>query len=287
MSQIYMRRYGMQTITSDSDGALVSWPIPAKCTLNYLKGEVHVLPVAPVDVADITIYDLQAWILLTDDSSDFNDMDTLWNNKVPKDEDATVTPVNEDETSTEPVADLGLVNASQIIQYEIHNHERIYNKQEMLSLAKNPTGFVPGSPDTFYPTGLAPISVMKKYHMRNNAGLVMGLSSPGFDEISADNNIINITAVGTHYDAFYIMRFIDDFLDYAVITLLGQHEPGAESPYDNMLDFTLFLLEQVNHTATTGAYTAINYTGAAKITAGVRVPGKLEAQTLGPDMQAT
>lgn len=280
---LYLRRYGMDDITTGTDEALLAFPIPADSTVVYFKGECHIVPGAAIDFQDIALYGAEAWILQTDTAGDFFDMNVLWDSFVPKD--STIELL--DDTSTSDVAasqEIGLINVSQLFEVEVLAPERIFQREKMLSLANRPTGFATGT-NTFFPTDTFDINISKKYNVKTDSGLVFGISSPDMAATGANNDVIPGSAFG-ETEAFFVMRYLGEFMQNAMVAVVTLFEAGAESPYEDLMDFLQILLEDVNVTSSVGAWTPIIWTAAARATCGIRVPGTMTHDTIGPDAEA-
>jgi len=283
--QIYMRRYGVNDIASATDQALVGFPLPANCTLNYMKGEFHCLgPILGTPVDDIYMLGTECWVLQSDSFLDFQAISALWDTSVPKDD--GVVELDDDFTlNTNNFFEPGLVNPSQIFDQELLGPERIYQNQHMLTIATSQFGWLPGTPNLFIPAWHNPINISKKYKVQDDSGVIWGFSSPDFAQMTTDDNLLS-TALAV--DGMYIMRFMNDFLDKAMVDLVGTGltEAGAESPFEDIMDFILSLLEDHAINNSVSDYTALTWSIAGKMTAGVRVDGTRVHSTLGPDAQA-
>lgn len=283
--QIYMRRYGAVDAAAGEDEAIFGFPIPAESTLNFMKGEFHFLPSIAVDILDVVLYGLECWILKSDSFADFATINNLWNTMVPKDD--GVVELDDDFTlDVDNVFEPGLVNPAQIFDQELLGPERIYQTQKMHSIATTQFGFKPGSPDTFFPSSLERANIKKKYRAIDDSAAVWGISSPALDALTSEASILG--GVALEVDGFYIMKYMSDFIDKAMVDLVGTGltETGAESPFEDIMDFTLELLENAGVNNSTGDFTPITWTVAGKMTAGVRVPGTRTQTTIGPDAQA-
>lgn len=280
---IYMRRYGMDDVTGGQDEALVAFPVPADSTVVYFKGECHLMPGAPIDFQDVALYGAEAWLLQSDTAGDFFAMNTLWDSFVPKDASAEVL----DDVSTVDVAasqEIGLINVSQLFEQEVLGPERAFQREKMISLANRPTGFATGT-NTFFPTDQFQINISKKYRVSENSGLLFGVSSPDMLAATANNDVVPGSAFG-ETEAFYVMRYLSDFIQNAMVAVIQLFEAGAESPYEELMDFIQILLEDVNTVSAVGAWTTVVWTAAVRATCGIKVPGSMARVTIGPDAEA-
>ncbi len=284
MRQMYIRRWSIIDVLAGADEALVSWPVPNESIVNSVKGTVSVVFGAAIDILDAVSFGLEAWMLQTDDiATDFADQTVLWDTSVPKDDGSEVLDTSFT-ADVDSMFEPGAVDAAQMFDQELLQPHRIYQINPLITLASNPTGFVPGTPSTFHPTYLANIDIQKRYKSSFDGALVFGGGAPAWDATS-NNDIIRI--LGTHQKALYAMAHIDDVIDKAMIDFLLLTEAGAESPYDDIMTWLMNLLDTVQEKSSAGIFTSASPTFTTKMIAGIAVPGTLRGRTLGPDMQAT
>lgn len=283
--QIYQRRYGVVDIDPATDRAMFGFPLPAKSTLNYMKGEFHYVgPTLGVAVNEIFMVGTECWILQTDTFADFQAISSLWNTSVPKD-DGIVELDDDFSADVDNFFEPGLVNPAQIFDQELLGPERIYQNQKMLTIANSQFGWLPGTPNKFIPTYFQPITISKSYKVNEDSGCIWGFASPDYGSMTTDDALLP-TALAT--DGFYIMRFMEDFLDKAMVDLVGGGltEAGAESPFEDIMDFILALLEDHGVNNSVLDYTAMTWSIAGKMIAGTKVEGSRTHTTMGPDAQA-
>ncbi len=280
--QIYMRRWSELAQAAGGDAALMGFPVPDQSTMNYCRGEVHIISQTKIDVDDVMVYGVEGWILQTDDpETDMLDINTLWDSSVPKDDNATSFDTTQASDADE-VFDPGQISLPQLFDQELFNPERVFQRHKMVSLASNPTGFVAGTPDTFFATDMFAINIKKKYKVNMDSALLFGVSSPGLAE-SADNNVVP-TVGGTVSGGFWMLRYLQEFMDKAAIDMLGAVEVGAETPYDTIINFLLGILDKFNEKAGAG-FAGITIQCIGKCTMGVNVPGRFSFGTIGPDAE--
>ncbi len=284
MRQMYLRRWSLQDVAPGADDALCSWPIPNECILNSVEGTIHVNFVAAVDILDCVGYAIEGWMLQTDDiATDFADQTAIWDTSVPKD-DGSETLDSGFAPQVASVFEPGLMDAAQLFDQELLAPHRVFQVSPIITLASRPVGFIPGSPSTFHPSDVVPISITKRYKNSFSGAFVMGAGSPAWD-VSSNNDILPILGP-THQISMYAMAHIDDIIDKAMIDFLLLTEAGATTPYDDVMTWLMALLDQVQEEQSVGSFTAGTITFASKLIAGIAVPGTVRGRTLGPDMQA-
>lgn len=279
--QLYMRRYGSQVVAAGADSAIVGWPLPNECTLNYLKGEVHCVIGSAVAANNAMVYGCQGWILKSHSTADYAAMDTLWDRFVPKDNDI-IDLDSSISTDASSMIELANVNVAQLLDQELGGPERFFSRSKMIT-AMSMYGAMWTSSNTFFANDVFDINVSKKYRAMEDSGVLIGFGSPDMASVGVDAEIIEGTS-GHSYDGFFTLKHIEDFLDKAMIEATPFTEAGSESPYEDIMNFLLDTLEEVNEN--TALFTAASWNVWIKATAGIRTPGRLSHTTLGPDAQA-
>lgn len=280
--QIYMRRYGSNSIAAGADSALLAWPLPSDSTLNFLKGECHcMIQSATVPGTQVAMYGAQGWLLKSEVVADFEVMDTLWDKFVPKDNDV-VDLDSSIVADTDSMYEPGFINVSQMLDVEVGDPHRFFNRNKIVSWMTSFRGFSP-TVTTHHPNDFFKFGIPNKFKARENMGVLFGFGSPDMANAAVDPEVIVGTA-GSSTDAFFILKHMEDFLDKAMIEASAFTEAGAESPYEDIMNFLINTLEGINEN--TVLFEAGVWRVWAKGTAGIEVPGRMAHTSLGPDAQA-
>ena len=168
------------------DLCLTAWPLPADGSLVQLRGEVHMIPQEDIGVTDVVMYGCEGWIGRTETPADFQDMQTLWDSAVPKDQAGVQILDPGDALITESMIQIGEVALAQVLGQEVLGPERFFQKESMLSFANAPSGFKDATPDTYLPAEQFSLNIMKKYTVRDFNGVMVGIGAPDF--IATDDN---------------------------------------------------------------------------------------------------
>ncbi len=280
--QLYMRRYGSNQIAPGADAALLAWPLPSESRLNYLRGECHAFVVsANVPGAEVAIYGAQGWILTSIVQTDFAAMDTLWDKFVPKDND-TVDLDFDTSADANVFIEPGLVNISQMLDEEVLSPVRWYNRNKIISYMTSFRNFSP-SVTTHHPNDFFKFGIDRPFKARENSGILFGFGSPDMAGAGVDAEVVEGSS-GTTFDGFFTLKHMEDFLDKAMLEATPFTEAGAESPYEDIMNFLIDTLEEVNEN--TALFESNTWNVWCKGTAGIEVPGRLSHTSIGPDGQA-
>ncbi len=284
---LHLKRWFNGTAAAGTDQGLCSFPIPDNGVLVQQQGECHILTVTAIDIADAAIYGVQGWLLHTDTIADWLDHDELWDSFVPKPVTGGAAGLDiSTSADTTAAQEPGQLSVTQLFDQELLSPERVFSREKMITLALNPIGFVPGTPDTWLPTDMFKINSNQGYRASSgNMGLVYGLSSPDLAGIAAGDDDI-IDAFGDAEDGFYVMKYINEFLDKALVDIVALTEAGSETPYEDIMIWLVGMLERASERSGAGAFTAVSWNGVGKLTCGVKVPGFFEHRSIGPNGQA-
>lgn len=268
-----------------ADSVLCSWPLPKESILTSVKGECHVIPQSDISVLNYVMYGVEGWIVQSTNAADFQDQNTLWDTAVPKDDsgdDDLDISTTEDVTS---FIEAGEVTPSQLFDQELLGPKRVFQREKMLSFANAPSGFKDATPDTYIPGDQFDIDITTRYKVQRQSGLLFAFGAPDF-LAAVDNDVVpQLGGLATNA-SMYALRFLGNFLDNAMVSLIGLEEAGAETPYVEILDFIEELLEKVNVGSAGGSWFAVNWSAGMRATAQITVPGFLRHNALGPDSQA-
>lgn len=279
--QLYMRRWGSNLVAAGADAAILSWPIPNKSTLNYLKGEFHLLINTALALTNAVVYGCEAWIIKSETTADFDAVDTLWDKFVPKDGD-TIDLDTSVAADTNTMIELARVNVSQIMDQEIGGPERIFKRNKLLTGVNSYNNLLT-STNTYFGNDFFNFDIDQKYKVREDSAVLFGVGSPDMAVVGVDATAIPST-IGNNRDAFFMLKHLEDFLDFAMIEATAFTETGAESPYEDIMGFVIDLLEKVNEN--TALFTATGWNVWGKGMGGIRTAGRLAHTSLGPDAQA-
>lgn len=285
---LHLKRWFNGTCAAGTDQGLASFPIPDDSNLVQQQGEFKLVTATTVDVTDGAIYGVQAWLLITDDQADFADHDALWDSFVPKPVAGGSAALDIGQgADTTAAQEPGQVSITQIFNQEILSPERIFSREKLITLPDSPIGFIPESvPPTFFPSDRFSINSNRNYHAGGgDMGLVYGISSPDLAGVSSGDDdimdpVISITG------GFYVMKHLQEFIDKALVDLVGISEAGAETPYEDIMIWLIGMLERSGERSGAGAFTALTWNAIGKLTCGIKVPGTFDHRSIGPNGQA-
>ncbi len=232
--------------------------------------------------ANASVYSVEGWILKSETPADYNVMETLWDKFVPKDTD-TIDLDTSVAANAASMTELANVNVAQLLDQEVGGPERIFKRSKLISAINSYTQLLTSANDVFL-NDMFDISIGKKYRVREDSGVIFGCGAPDMIDVGVNDDVIP-TTIGDARDGFFTLKHIEDFLDKAMIEATPFTETGAESPYEDIMNFLIDTLESVNENSST-RFEQHSWRIWMKAIAGIRTPGRLAHTSLGPDSQA-
>lgn len=277
-----MRRYSSALVSPGADSGILAWPIPNESSFNYMQGEIHLIGTVALALANAVMYAVEGWLLKSDTPADFENLDTLWDKFVPKDDDLIdldASAAADTSTMFEP----GQISVSQVFEQEIGGPHRFFKKNKMLSLANAPFAFIQATA-TWHPTDHFPISMSANLKVREDSGAIVGLGNPLTTGFGPDDDVVE-DVLGTSMDSFEILKNMERLISFAMIEATAFTEMGAESPFEDIANFLINTLEKVDEDGSS-TFASATYHVFAKGMAGISTPKGMLHRSIGPDAQA-
>jgi len=284
--QLQMRRYGTVNPGPGADAVLWSWPLTKESVLNQMQGEVHMITQEDMSTLEVSMYGAEGWIVQSDSAADFQQQDAMWDASVPKDDSSADLLDTSFAANVISMMEVGEINVAQLFDQELLGPERFFQREKILSYATFPSGFKAGTPNTYIPGDVFPVNIGKRYKATRQSGVLFGIGSPDFAAASDPHVVPQLGSLATA-QSMYALRFLENYLDSAMVSLIGLTEAGADTPYDEILDFVQELLEKINSGGGgSSQFEPVTWTAAGVATAGIQVPGRIQHTSIGPDSQS-
>lgn len=228
-TSVFRRTVFAKTVTQNTDGVVADCPLPAECRQMNYWGRLHCVTVEsdPLTWEEATEYGLEAWVIPVQDPDTALDLDTLWDQFVPKDIDVGAGLFELNPTSTAgSFIDAGEVNVDRLMDMgNLRSEAQWYSRRKMLSWANSRVALTAGTPDVF-PVQDEVLMRVK----RNMDAEVMSWSLLAFGATQhTDNDTTRLTYAS---EALWMQtKYIDVILEQAWMELVGLTETGAETPW--------------------------------------------------------
>lgn len=252
--------------------------VPSDSVLTSVKGSVHMIG-EEIQFKKAAVYALDGYMIGVEDADSPVVYDNIWDRFVPKaigwaqgglDIDTagidTLSFYEPGQATVEDIVDVG------------STPERIFQHRGLRTVVNNPAGynFVASNASTYFPVAEIPVNVTKKYRSNKDRENVVlfAASSP----LLTDVTVTQKSSVSEETWAY--LKYGADFLHQAYLSLIGDIEAGAESPFINILDDLEEELTPAVVEATAGDFDDMVFQIFAKMTFQVTVPGNFNVSSL-------
>ena len=140
-----------------------------------------------------------------------------------------------------------------------------------MTLASNPIGHenVASATDLYIPTDAFRFRTTKRYGVDVPSVAIFALSNPATTGTTATQRSI------PDEDEWVFLKYIDVFLEFAWVDMMGRVEAGAESPYEDLFTFIKELLEPDPYEETAGSFDPVTWVVYGMTTFDISVPGEM------------
>ena len=251
-------------------------PLPSECKQNNVWGEAHLVvdESETADVKEAGIFQGSGWVVPVTDPDTATDLNTLWDQLVPKDADVSSGGFDLDTATavTSSFADGGEVNLDRLMDMSnLDDDKHYYRSRKMVSFANSPWGYQAGTPDQYYPAQVMPIRSKKNVSADMMSQSLVAFTTLHLTDIDASRS--------TYSSEKYWMqnKYVDVVLEQAWQYLVGLVEAGAETPWEDAATTIQAIVEpEPVDTGTRLVSWATNITAWA--TFDITVPGRREVK---------
>ncbi len=240
MVRFNMKREGLFRVTSDSDKVIAGVPIPPGGAVLQVQGHVDVMTDVCVAIDAEVRYALNAYVIPMTDFDSSVDVNTLWDNIVPKDDAATGDiEANESSADGDPEYEPGSPDLETIVGIHGTPLVPVFRRERAMTYASHPMFAHLDTTNFFWPAERIPVSISKKVRVDQPSMLLWGFSSPLLD-ITTTSSLVTPTL-----QEWGRMQFMKDALTDMMKNALQLVEAGSETPYEEAQAHIVKLLEKV------------------------------------------
>ncbi len=228
MLRMHAKRYGQVNCLAGTDRVVAAISLPSGTRLNRVSGTLKMVQLVALNVDDIAAYGAEIWLLPVFDPDAAINADTLWDNVVPKDNDADTLDLDTGATDTSPFWEPGEADLQQI--FNVGNvPEKIWERRRLMTIND---GYVFAFQDNqtpfllqWHPGSVDRIRVNKNYLLTEPMMLCLGVASPALDDTTTAVPTAMIEADWAR------VKYMKEVLSIALQQMLGLTEAGAETPF--------------------------------------------------------
>ena len=226
--------------SSNQDVIIAACPLPPNTRLNHFRAEIGLTGNATTDFRSVVAYAVIGSFLEVPDPDAVVSYQTLWDTQ--QDKGGTAVSVGRDEATanTAPIFQPGEYDMEGL--YMIGNSPpRFYDREKLLSFSKDPTGlnWALNTSADFIPKDHFIAESTRRFTTNRHMVAALALSLPDWASVTHSSSAGNIPTLAE----WSMLQFLDDMIDKAFIDAIGIHEPGSESPYEDINDWLAPFLE--------------------------------------------
>lgn len=266
-----------RSIVAGTDRVCASYPLPPGGALNSAHIQCHILGPEETPATDLAAYGLSGFILPMLDVDSAINVDTMWDNLVPKDQDAGSGSYDLDTAAIDatPEFEMGELDLEALFKVNPMAPREIFRRRKYISAASNATGYAAGTPDTFRPLDFLTTQVRKGGMVSSPSMVLFALSSPSLDQVSA-----TVPTAPSEVE-WMLYQMLEHAVENMLMFVAGLIVEGSASlPYDESAVFVANLLENDVFNDTGGVWQAGTFTIFQLTTFDVVIPGTISTGVL-------
>lgn len=272
------RRMSQKDIAAATDEVVVGYPLPSGCELRQIDLSCSIIGTSEMTVIQAQMYGLTGMVVPVFDPDTPITLDVLWDQRVPKDAAFVAGSFDLQElgTDTTPEFNFGEPNVHAIFGQAGNVPLEIFRRRRLLTFPNSPVGFerVDAAPDLWQPVDFFSSRITGRVRPDRHSHIMFGFSSP---DMSQTTQTVESTLEETEWT---MMTYLEQFLEYAFVNLMGLVEAGAETPYAESMALVAQLVEDVVLEDVGGAFQVSTFTVYTQATFQVDVPGRFRVGVL-------
>lgn len=265
--QLFRKSYKQRVSAGDTDQVVASMPIPAGGMLANVWGEIHSVPSVNLTKIRACLYAVAGYIIPYYDDTKSLSVDTLWDQKVPKDADLSIAAGTDSiDTTPETTDALSFFDAGQANLNKMFNiggqPERIYHNERLLTVAsRGQAEFVASSEaDLWQPTDVVRIRIKDNFRVEQPSYVMFAVGNPELNDVSTGNET-TLSAIQE-----VMLNNLELAIQLALPQIVGMTEAGAESPFADLATLIELLVEPIVEEETANSFAGQTWTHFAKFT---------------------
>lgn len=265
-------------INAGTDRVIAEYPLPVGGKLNGVHLECHVLGLEESLATHMFMYGISGFVVPLPDPDAAINVDTLWDNLIPKDLDAGsgVFDIDTGALDATPEFEIGELDLTAIFDIQGLAPREIFRRRKRITLASNPSGFqqIASSADLLVPLDFFATQIKKAVRVSSPSMVLFGFSSPDLTQTTATVRTAPLESQWFQY------QFLEMTIEQMLMFVGGLVESGAETPYEEASAFIADLIEATVFEQSAGFYDAITWNCYTTATFDVSVPGRMNLGVL-------
>lgn len=269
---------------ADQDETIAFVPLPTGSKLNNTWLDVSVIADVAHSFKASAFYGITGYVLQIEDPDTATTLNTIWDQQVTKEvsSQAGVTDLDLAGSPTtasasvavsEPESQPGYIDLEELLGTDNRGNLQVFKRRKMITFAKNPTGWDPGSGGTYIPMDHFTTHLRSGPRVEAMSYLIFGFSAPAMDNRSTGEP----TTI-SEIDWFYL-QFLDMFIEEMLKDLIGLTTAAGPGAVSAIVDF----LEYASWEPDDDLLSGTNWQVTAQTTFDVTMPGMQRITTLATD----
>ncbi len=229
MIRMYARRALATQIAAGTDGVIFGMSLPSDSRINGINIELHANHVAALEIEQVTMFATEGWILPVLDPDAALNLNTLWDNLVPKDTDIETMDLDTGATDATPFYEPGEPDLTALFDVGL-KPERIYHSNRMLTINNGSVFSFQDNQTPFNVRWVAGfkerIRIKRNFAVKNPSVLLFAVANPSLDDTTGTGPTALAEAEWGQ------VKYIGHVLERAMLHVLGVVEAGAETPWE-------------------------------------------------------
>lgn len=271
--RMFRRTAASRDPAAGTDTVIAECPLPDEGILKNVWLECHAMNTAETVLA-ARISSLGGYVVPVPEPGAALNVDTLWDEVIPKDVAFGVSTVDYDEVGSAVAAaeyEVGIATPGEIFDLGSSPRE-IFRRNMLTSLANSHA--IDSVNSLYFPTIAFKSHVKSNVRAKRPSMVLFGWSTPSIQTTIT----VNVTPTVGEWST---IKYITQALSQAFIHLLGFVEAGAETPYDTIAAILVDFLEPAAMEETAGAWdNAGTWTIWCLATFEIEVPGDFQQHVL-------
>lgn len=272
MARMFARRASKVTVNGGADLVVFSISLPSDTVIHDIRLKASCLSGSVLTTSQICGYAMEGWILPIFDPDAAINVNTLWDQLVPKDSDATTLDLDTVAADATPFWEPGEVDFAQMFDVGLRP-ERIFHRHRYLDQVTGAIGLIDNAaPPTaldWQPGDRFTFRHRKRLRIRQPSQLVFAFAAPSGDDTDA-----TLPTALAEPDWFQI-KYIDHTLERAMLSMFGLVETGAETPFEEATVLLSNYLDPDFHELTGGQFISPNWEVLAELGVDLSTPGSM------------
>lgn len=240
-----MDRVASVVVAPGSDSALCAWPVPSETTVLGVKGKILINGDAQVDWKRVWGYAVDGFFMEINDDLLSTAVDAIFDAVVPKYVATLGFDIDEEGATSAPGYEPGEIRNDLLGGADAPEH--IYQHRDIRGLIDSMGPMVITEHTDWAYLPVDKLSIIRKGAKRADgmSALAFAYSSPSMDGLTTENKLMPNFG-GTVHSEWLWLKYLDQVLELAMVEMLGLTELGAESPYEDQLDFLEAMISSAN-----------------------------------------